>query len=57
VTLVDTNGRGVEHVTPSGVVVDGVEYALDCPHLRDRGFEVGTAYTAARATRSTGATA
>jgi cyclohexanone monooxygenase len=44
VTLVDTNGRGVERVTPSGVVVDGVEYALDCL-IFATGFEVGTAYT------------
>jgi cyclohexanone monooxygenase len=30
VTLVDTKGRGVERVTPKGVVVDGQEIALDC---------------------------
>jgi cyclohexanone monooxygenase len=29
VTLVDTKGKGVERVTPKGVVVDGKEYALD----------------------------
>ena len=44
VTLVDTNGRGVERMTPGGVVVDGVEYALDCL-IFATGFEVGTAYT------------
>jgi cyclohexanone monooxygenase len=44
VTLVDTNGRGVERVTPGGVVVGGVEYALDCLVFAT-GFEVGTAYT------------
>ena len=30
VTLVDTQGRGVERITPSGAVFDGVEYDLDC---------------------------
>jgi cation diffusion facilitator CzcD-associated flavoprotein CzcO len=30
VTLVDTSGRGVERITPAGVVVAGKEYALDC---------------------------
>lgn len=30
VTLVDTRGKGVERITPGGVVVDGTEYALDC---------------------------
>lgn len=30
VTLVDTAGRGVERITPAGVVVAGVEYPLDC---------------------------
>ena len=44
VTLVDTNGRGVERMTPSGVVAGGVEYALDCLVFAT-GFEVGTAYT------------
>jgi cation diffusion facilitator CzcD-associated flavoprotein CzcO len=44
VTLVDTQGRGVERVTPKGVVVDGVLYELDCL-IFATGFEVGTAYT------------
>jgi cation diffusion facilitator CzcD-associated flavoprotein CzcO len=44
VTLVDTKGRGVERITPKGVVVDGVEYELDCL-IFATGFEVGTAYT------------
>jgi cyclohexanone monooxygenase len=44
VTLVDTQGRGVDRVTPKGVVVDGVEYELDCL-IYATGFEVGTAYT------------
>ena len=44
VTLVDTEGKGVERVTETGVVVNGVEYALDCL-IFATGFEVGTAYT------------
>ena len=44
VTLVDTNGQGVERVTEHGVVVDGVEYEVDCL-IFATGFEVGTAYT------------
>jgi cyclohexanone monooxygenase len=44
VTLVDTQGRGVDRVTPKGVVVDGVEYEFDCL-IYATGFEVGTAYT------------
>ena len=44
VTLVDTDGKGVERITPRGVVADGVEYALDCL-IFATGFEVGTDYT------------
>ncbi len=44
VTLVDTNGRGIERITENGVVVDGVEYELDCL-IYATGFEVGTDYT------------
>jgi len=44
VTLVDTDGRGVERVTEKGVVVAGVEYELDCL-IYATGFEVGTDYT------------
>jgi cation diffusion facilitator CzcD-associated flavoprotein CzcO len=43
VTLVDTHGRGVERITGSGVVVDGVTYELDCL-IFATGFEVGTDY-------------
>ncbi|WP_249138238.1 flavin-containing monooxygenase [Phenylobacterium montanum] len=43
VTLVDTEGRGVEHITERGVVVKGVEYELDCL-IYATGFEVGTSY-------------
>jgi cation diffusion facilitator CzcD-associated flavoprotein CzcO len=44
VKLVDTEGKGVERVTESGVVVGGVEYEVDCL-IFATGFEVGTAYT------------
>jgi len=44
VTLVDTHGRGVERITPTGIVVDGVEYDVDCI-VYATGFEVGTEYT------------
>ncbi len=44
VHLVDTDGRGVERITEHGVVVDGVEYELDCLVFAT-GFEVGTSYT------------
>ncbi len=44
VTLVDTQGKGVERITEKGVVVDGVEYELDCI-IFATGFEVGTDYT------------
>jgi cyclohexanone monooxygenase len=43
VTLVDTQGRGVERISPRGVVVAGVEYELDCL-IYATGFEVGTDY-------------
>ncbi|HTQ13682.1 MAG TPA: NAD(P)/FAD-dependent oxidoreductase [Rhizomicrobium sp.] len=44
VTLVDTNGKGVERITESGVVANGREYRLDCL-IYATGFEVGTSYT------------
>ena len=43
VTLVDTDGAGVEKITEAGVVADGVEYEVDCLIFAS-GFEVGTAY-------------
>ena len=43
VHLVDTRGRGVEHITPHSVVVDGRDYPLDCL-IFATGFEVGTGY-------------
>jgi cation diffusion facilitator CzcD-associated flavoprotein CzcO len=44
VTLVDTQGRGVEAITEKGIVANGVEYELDCI-IYATGFEVGTSYT------------
>ena len=44
VHLVDTEGRGVERVTPTGVVVDGVEYPVDVLVFAS-GFEVTTDLT------------
>ena len=43
VTLVDTQGRGVERITESGVVANGREYEIDCL-VYATGFEVGTSY-------------
>ena len=43
VTLVDTQGAGVERITPAGVVANGHEYPLDCL-IFATGFEVGTSY-------------
>jgi cyclohexanone monooxygenase len=43
VTLVDTAGKGVDRITPKGVVVGGHEYELDCL-IYATGFEVGTEY-------------
>src|SRR6201992_2609633 len=43
VTLVDTRGRGVQRITETGVVVDGMDYELDCL-IFATGFEVGTDY-------------
>ena len=42
VTLVDTGGKGVERLTEQGLVIDGVEYALDCL-IFATGFEVSRA--------------
>jgi cyclohexanone monooxygenase len=43
VTLVDTQGHGVERIMENGVVVDGKEYEIDCL-IFATGFEVGTDY-------------
>ncbi len=44
VSLVDTNGRGVDSITPEGVVVGGTEYKVDCL-IFSTGFELGSSYT------------
>jgi len=44
VSLVDTEGRGVERITKKGVVVKGREFELDCL-IYASGFEVGTDYS------------
>jgi len=43
VTLVDTQGKGVDRITENGVVANGKEYKLDCL-IYGTGFEVGTSY-------------
>ncbi len=42
--LIDTDGKGVETITETGVVVAGREYELDCI-IYASGFEVGTPFT------------
>jgi cation diffusion facilitator CzcD-associated flavoprotein CzcO len=44
VQLVDTDGKGVERITPNGVVVNGKEYEVDCL-VYASGFEVAGDYT------------
>jgi cyclohexanone monooxygenase len=44
VTLVDTEGKGVERITEKGVVANGVEHEVDCI-IFATGFEVGTEFT------------
>ena len=44
VTLVDTKGQGIERITENAVVVDGVQYEVDCL-IFATGFETGTSYT------------
>jgi cyclohexanone monooxygenase len=41
--LIDTDGRGVERISETGVVVAGVEYPVDCV-IYASGFEVNTSY-------------
>ncbi len=43
VTLVDTDGQGVDRITENGLVVNGREYEVDCI-IFATGFEVGTGY-------------
>ncbi|HEX4979028.1 MAG TPA: NAD(P)/FAD-dependent oxidoreductase [Acidimicrobiales bacterium] len=44
VHLIDTDGKGVERITKSGVVALGVEYEVDCIVFAS-GFEVGTPFS------------
>jgi cyclohexanone monooxygenase len=44
VTLVNTDGRGVDQITEKGIVFDGQEYPVDCIVFAT-GFEVGTDYS------------
>ncbi len=44
VTLVNTDGQGVERITERGIVANGTEYPVDCIVFAT-GFEVGTSYT------------
>ena len=44
VSLVDTDGKGVERVDETGLWVKGVHYEADCI-IFATGFEVGTSYT------------
>lgn len=41
--LLDTDGQGVQKITEKGVVVQGVEYEVDCI-IYASGFEVGTPF-------------
>ncbi len=43
VTLVDTNGEGVERITEHGIVANGVEHAVDCIIIAT-GFHVAMAH-------------
>jgi cyclohexanone monooxygenase len=44
VTLVDTDGKGVDRITETSVWANGEEFELDCL-IYATGFEVGTEYT------------
>jgi cyclohexanone monooxygenase len=44
VHLIDTQGKGVEAITETGIVANGQEYEVDCL-IYATGFEVGTDYT------------
>ena len=44
VHLIDTNGKGIDEITESGIVANGEEFDLDCI-IFATGFEVGTDYT------------
>ena len=44
VHLIDTEGKGVDRITETGIVANGTEYEVDCL-IYATGFEVGTDYT------------
>ncbi len=44
VELIDTDGQGIDRITETGVVANGIEYELDCIVFAT-GFEVGTGYS------------
>ena len=44
VTLVNTDGKGVDQITSEGIVFEGKEYKVDCI-IFATGFEVGTDYS------------
>ena len=44
VHLIDTDGRGIDEITESGIVANGEQFGLDCI-IFATGFEVGTDYT------------
>jgi cyclohexanone monooxygenase len=44
VALVDTHGKGVERITPTGVVVEGKDYPVDCL-IYATGFDFMTEFT------------
>lgn len=44
VTLIDTEGKGVDRITEKGIVANGKEYEVDCI-VFSTGFEVGTSFS------------
>jgi cyclohexanone monooxygenase len=44
VTLVDTKGQGVDHITPNGIVANGQEYEIDCL-IYATGFELANEWS------------
>ena len=53
--LIDTDGKGVTEITPTGVVVGDTHYELDCLVFAS-GFEVGTTYARRSGFETTGRT-
>ena len=51
--LIDTDGKGVTEITPTGVVVGDTNYELDCLVFAS-GFEVGTTYARRSGFETTG---